>query len=177
MTLVVRTTGDSAGLTAAIRAELARLDRGVPLYRVRTLDAVVRGTVAAPQMRAWLFGLFAFLALTLSIVGVYGVVGYVVGQRTQEIGIRLALGADRRRVIRAMVVEGLRPVALGLILGLMASMATGRLLAQLLFGVGATDLATYVTAVAILLSAAVVATWIPARRVLRVDPMMALRAE
>jgi putative ABC transport system permease protein len=177
MTLVVRATADPAGLTAAIRGELARIDRGVPLYRVRTLDAVVRGTVAAPQMRAWLFGLFALLALTLSVVGVYGVVGYLVGQRTQEIGIRLALGADRRRVLCAMVIEGLRPVAIGLVLGLMASMATGRLMTQLLFGVGVTDFPTYVTAVGMLLVAAVVATWIPARRVLRVDPMIALRAE
>jgi putative ABC transport system permease protein len=164
-------------LTAVIRSELARLDRGVPLYRVRTLDAVVRGTVAAPQMRAWLFGLFALLALTLSTVGVYGVVGYLVGQRTQEIGIRLALGADRRQVIRAMVIEGLRPVALGMIVGLLASLAAGRLMSQLLYGVGAADATTYVAVVVMLLAAAVVATWIPARRVLRLDPMMALRTD
>jgi putative ABC transport system permease protein len=177
MALVVRSSADPAALTAAIRGDLARLDGGVPLYRVRTLDAVVRATVAAPEMRAWLFGLFAALALALSAIGVYGVVGYVVSQRTQEIGIRLALGADRSTVLRAMLVEGLRPVVLGVGAGLALSLAAGRLLARLLFGIGATDPLTYAGAIAVLLAAAAVATWIPARRVLRVDPLLALRAD
>jgi predicted lysophospholipase L1 biosynthesis ABC-type transport system permease subunit len=177
MSLVVRASADPATLTTAIRGELARLDRGVPLYRVRTLDAVVRSTAAAPEMRAWLFGLFAVLALILSIIGVYGVVGYLVGQRTQEIGIRLALGAERGRVLRALLAEGLRPVALGLVAGLAVSLAMGRLLTRLLFGITATDPATYSAVVVVLLAAAIVATWIPARRALRVDPMRALRSE
>jgi putative ABC transport system permease protein len=177
MSLVVRASTDPTTLTNAIRAELARLDRGVPLYRVRTLDAVVRSTAAAPEMRAWLFALFAILALILSVIGVYGVVGYLVGQRTQEIGIRLALGAERGRVLRALLAEGLRPVAFGLVAGVLVSLAMGRLLTRLLFGVTATDPTTYSAVVLVLLAAAVVATWIPARRALRVDPMRALRSE
>jgi putative ABC transport system permease protein len=177
MSLVVRASTDPTRLTAAIRGELARLDRGVPLYRVRTLDALVRSTAAAPEMRAWLFGLFSVLALILSVIGVYGVVGYLVGQRTQEIGIRLALGAERGRVLRALLAEGLRPVALGLAAGVAVSLAMGRLLTRLLFGVTATDPATYSAVVLVLLAAALVATWIPARRALRIDPMRALRSE
>jgi predicted permease len=177
MALVVRSSADPGSLTAAIRGDLARLDRGVPMYRVRTLDAVVRAVVAAPEMRAWLFGLFAALALALSAIGVYGVVGYIVSQRTQEIGIRLALGADSGSVLRAMLVEGLRPVLLGLAAGVALSLAVSRLLARLLFGIGATDPLTYAGVIAVLLLAAGVATWIPARRVLRVDPLLALRAD
>jgi putative ABC transport system permease protein len=177
MTLIVRTAADAAALTASIRAELARLDRGVPLYRVRTLATIVRSTVAAPEMRAWLFALFAATALLLAVIGVYGVVGYLVGQRTQEIGIRLALGAERASVLRAMLLEGLRPVLYGVVAGLLASIAAGRLMTQLLFGVAATDVRTYAAVVAVLFAAAAIATWIPARRVMRVDPMQALRAE
>ena len=177
MTLVVRTRSDPAGLTAAIRSELAQLDRGVPLYRARTLETVVRSTIAAPELRAWLFGLFAALALALAVIGIYGVVGYLVGQRTHEIGIRLALGAERGNVLRAMILEGLRPVALGIAVGLIAAFGAGRLMTRLLFGVGATDMPTYAAVVIVLAAAAVIATWIPARRVTRVDPMSALRAE
>lgn len=177
MTLVVRTAADAAALTSSLRAELARLDRGVPLYRVRTLDTVVRTTVAAPEMRAWLFGLFAMLALALSVVGVYGVVGYLVGQRTQEIGIRLALGAERGSVLRGMLLEGLRPVTLGIAAGLIASVAAGRAMTQMLFEVQPTDAATFASMAALLLLSALVATWIPARRATRVDPAVTLRAD
>jgi putative ABC transport system permease protein len=177
MGLVVRTSADAAALTASIRAELSRLDRAVPLYRVRTLDAVVQSTVAAPRLRAWLFGLFAVLALTLAAVGVYAVVGYLVTQRTQEIGIRLALGAARRDVLRALFVEGLRPVALGLAGGLVLASAGGRAMSGLLFNVPPNDPATLGATVLVLLVAALVATWLPARRALRVDPVIALRSE
>jgi putative ABC transport system permease protein len=149
----------------------------VPLYRVRTLDTVVRSTIAAPELRAWLFGLFAALALALAVIGIYGVVGYLVGQRTQEIGIRLALGADRGNVLRAMIAEGLRPVALGIAIGLVVAFGASQLMARLLFGVGTTDATTYAAVVIVLAASAVIATWIPARRVTRVDPMSALRAE
>ena len=177
MALVVRAAGDPSALTSTIRSELAKIDRGVPLYRARTLESVVRSTVAAPEMRAWLFGLFAALALALAIVGVYGVVGYLVSQRTHEIGVRLALGAERRRVVQGLLFEGLRPVALGLAGGLVASLAASRWLSQLLFSVTPTDPLTYVAVVVLLLLAAAAATLLPARRATRIDPMRALRAE
>ena len=177
MTLVVRTTGDPSALTAGIREQLTSIDRAVPLYRVRTLDRVVRTAVAAPELRAWLFGLFGALALTLAVLGVYGVVTYLVGQRTQEIGIRLALGARRGTVIRAMLLEGLRPVALGIVIGLAGAFVAGRALSQLLFEVKGNDVATFATMAGVLLLAAAIATWLPARRATRVDPVVALRAE
>jgi putative ABC transport system permease protein len=167
----------SSARPAILRRELAQLDRSVPLYRVRTLDAVVRANVAAPQLRAWLFGVFAAVALLLSIVGIYGVVGYLVGQRTQEIGIRLALGAGRPRVLRGVLLEGLRPVSIGLGAGVVASIGLNRLLARLLFGITTTDLTTYVAVIIVLALSAAAATWLPARRILRVDPAIALRGE
>jgi putative ABC transport system permease protein len=177
MAIVVRGVTDLASLTSTIRGELARLDRGVPLYRARTLESMVRFTVAAPEMRAWLFGLLAALALTLAVVGVYGVVGYLVGQRTHEIGVRLALGAERGRVLRGVLFEGLRPVALGIAAGVAASLAASRWLSQMLFSVAPTDILTYVVAITLLFGAAVTATLIPAGRATRVDPMIALRTE
>jgi putative ABC transport system permease protein len=177
MALVVRTSSDPAALAASIRAELTGLDRGVPLYRVRTLDAMVQATVAAPRLRAWLFGLFAFVALTLSAVGVYAVVGYLVSQRTQEIGVRLALGAARRDVLRGLVGEALRPVLIGLGIGLGLALAGGRVVARLLFDVRPDDGVTLAATAAVLLAAALAATWVPARRALRVDPIAALRAD
>ena len=177
MAIVVRGVTDPASLTSTIRGELARLDRGVPLYRARTLESMVRFTVAAPEMRAWLFGLLAALALTLAVVGVYGVVGYLVGQRTHEIGVRLALGADRGRVLRGVLFEGLRPVTLGIAAGVVASLAGSRWLSQMLFSVAPTDTLTYVVVIALLFAAAAMAILIPAGRATRVDPMIALRTE
>ncbi len=177
MTLVVRTQSDPAELTAAIRRELANLDPVVPLSRVRTLDGVVRGATAEPRMQASLLGLFAALALFLAAIGVYGVVSYLVGQRTQEIAIRLALGAAQKVVLGAMLWEGLRPVALGLGSGLLAALATTRLLRGMLFEVSPADVPTYAAVVAILTAIAGAAVWIPARRAAQVDPMVALRAE
>jgi len=177
MALVVRAAADPALLTSSIRAELARLDRGVPLYRVRTLDSIIRANAAAPEMRAWLFGTFAILALSLAVVGVYGVVGYLVGQRTQEIGIRLALGAERATVLVDVLREGLRPVAIGVVVGVIASLVAGRAMTQVLFGVAPNDIATIISTAGLLLLAALVATWVPARRATRVDPMTALRVE
>jgi putative ABC transport system permease protein len=175
MAVVVRTTGDPAALTGGIRQQLAALDRNVPLYRVRTLDTVVRMAVAAPALRAWLFGLFAALALVLAAIGVYGVVGYLVSQRTHEIGIRLALGAARGQVLRAMMLEGLRPVIAGVAVGAIAAVAAGHAMSRLLFGVTPADATTYVAMAGLLLGSAAVATWLPARRALRVDPMRTLR--
>jgi predicted permease len=177
MALVVRTSADPAALTASIRRELAAMDRAVPLYRVRTIDALVRSVTAEPRMRAWLLALFAGVALLLAAVGVYGVVGYLVGQRTQEIAVRLALGAPRRTVLTLMLWEGMRPIALGLVAGLAASLAATRLVSNMLFQTSPTDAVTYAAVIAILTATACAAVLIPARRAARIEPATALRAE
>jgi putative ABC transport system permease protein len=177
MALVVRTSSDPAALSASIRRELAEMDRTVPLYRVRTIDALVDTVTAEPRMRAWLLGLFAAMALLLAAIGVSGVVGYLVGQRTQEIAVRLALGARRRTVLTLMLLEGLRPIGLGILAGIVASLAATRLVSSMLFETSPTDAATYAVVIALLAGIGCVAVLIPARRAARIEPMAALRAE
>jgi putative ABC transport system permease protein len=177
MALAVRTSSDPAALTASIRRELAAMDRAVPLYRVRTVDTLVRNVTAEPRMRAWLLALFAGVALTLAAVGVYGVVGYLVGQRTQEIAVRLALGARERSVLALMLWEGLRPIAIGLVAGIAASLVATRLVSNMLFETSPTDSATYAAVISILAVTAFAAVIVPARRAARIEPMAALRAE
>jgi putative ABC transport system permease protein len=160
-----------------IRRELASLDSTVPLYRVRTIEELVRTATAEPRMRTWLLGLFATLALLLAAVGVYGVVGYVVGQRTQEIAVRLALGARQRTVLTWVMWDGLRPIALGLFAGVLLALAATRWISGMLFQISPTDAPTYAAVVGLLFAIACAAVWIPARRAARVDPMTALRSE
>lgn len=177
MTLVVRSSGDPATLTASVRAQLAALDKDVPLYQIKTLDDVLARTVTAPRFRTWLFGVFAAMSLLLAVVGIYGVIGYVVSQRTNEIGVRLALGAGALRVISMLVAEGLRPVLLGLLLGIVAAAMFSRTMASMLFGVTPSDPLTYAVVALVLGGAALIATLVPALRALRVDPVIALRAQ
>jgi putative ABC transport system permease protein len=177
MTLVVRTVGEPTTLTSAVRHELAQLDAEIPLYQARALARVVTAASAEPRLRATLLGLFAGLALALAVVGVYGVVAYLVGQRIREIGVRLALGAGRADILRLLVLQGVRPVVAGLVLGLVASFGASRLLQAMLFGVTSSDILTYVAAAGALLAASVAAIVIPARRALRVDPAITLRSE
>jgi len=177
MTLAVRASGDPTMLTAAIRSQVDALDPGLPLYGVQRLDTLVIASMAAQRFRTWLLGLFAALALVLAAIGVYGVISLVVSQRTQEMGIRLALGATRLGVLRLVLTEGMRPVVLGLVLGLGGALALGRVLETMLHGVTPADPLTF-GAVAVGLSAvAVLACYVPARRVTRIDPVAALRAE
>jgi putative ABC transport system permease protein len=177
MAVIVRARSDPAALSASIRRELAGIDRTVPLYRVRPLDALVDAVTAEPRMRAWLLGLFAAMALLLAAIGVYGVVGYLVGQRTQEIAVRLALGARRRTVLGLMFWEGLRPIGLGIVAGIVASLAATRFVSNMLFETSPTDAATYAVVVALLAGIGCVAVLIPARRAARIEPMAALRSE
>jgi putative ABC transport system permease protein len=177
MTLVVRATGESAPLTSAIRRELSQVDAAIPLYQVRTLSRVLAASVSQPRLRAGLLTLFAGLALLLASVGVYGVVGYLVSQRTREIGVRLALGARAAEVMRMIVAQGMRPVIIGMAAGCGAALALSRMLASMLFGIDATDMWTFAAASTILAAAALMATVLPARHALRVDPMTALRSD
>ena len=175
--LVLRTNQEPASLISAARTQVAALDKGVPVYQVATMDQLLSNSVAPQRFNLFLLGLFAALALTLAAVGIYGVLSFGVSQRTHEIGIRLALGAHPRDVLRLVVRQGMKLALTGLAIGVVASLALTRLMASLLFEVSATDPATF-AAVAILLAlVALAACYIPARRAMRTDPMIALRYE
>ncbi len=175
--LVVRTAGDPLALAAPVRAAIWALDPDLPVVDEMTLARVVARSVWQSRLYSWLFGIFGGVALLLAATGVYGVVAYAVSRRTREIGIRMALGASRRDVGRLIVGQGARLAALGLALGLAAAYALTPVLASLLFGVAATDPATFAGATAGLLAVALGAAWLPARRAARLDPAVALRAE
>ncbi len=177
MMLVVRANVPPASLTGQVRAELNQLDREVPLSQVATMTTTLGRTVAEPRMRATLVGLFAALAMMLATIGVYGVVAYLVGQRTQEIGVRRALGAQAREVVAMLVRESMRPVAAGLVLGVLGAFALSRVLSAMLFQVSSTDVTTYAMACGVLGLAALLASVIPARRALGVDPINAVRGQ
>ena len=177
MSIFVRTQLDSQSLTNALRRTVAEIDKDVPVYRTRTLADYMAGSIAQPRLNAMLVGLFALIALLLATAGIFGVMSYSVTQRTQEIGIRLALGAQRYDVFRLVVGQGMRFVGVGLLLGLIGVFACTRLLQSLLFGVGATDLLTISSVTFLLAFVAFIACWWPARRASGVDPVVALRSE
>jgi putative ABC transport system permease protein len=177
MRVVVRADADPASLTRMVREELTQMDREVPLSQVTTLSRALEATVAAPRMRANLLGLFAALAMILAAIGVYGVVAYMVGQRTQEIGVRRALGAKAVDVMMMLIREAMRPVAIGIVIGIAGAYAMTRLLAAMLFEISATDVTTYLVACAVLGIAALLASIVPARRALGVDPITAVRGQ
>ena len=166
MRMVVRADAEPAALTRMVREELSQLDREVPLSQVTTLSRALDATVAAPRMRANLLGLFAALAMALAAIGVYGVVAYMVGQRTQEIGVRRALGAKAGDVLAMLLREALRPVGIGIVIGIAGAFAMTRLLAAMLFEISTTDVATYAVACGVLAVAALLASIVPARRAL-----------
>jgi putative ABC transport system permease protein len=175
--LAVRTSNDPSSIAAAVRAEISALDPQVPISEVATMDDVVSASVANQRFGAFLFFLFGAVALVLTAVGIYGVISYGVAQRTHEIGIRLALGAGRREVLRLIVGETMRPALLGAALGLCAAFALTRLLTRLLYNVKPTDPPVFVAVLLLLIAVAWIASYIPARRATRVDPMIALRYE
>jgi putative ABC transport system permease protein len=175
--LVVRTHGDPRQLASAIRAEIHSLDREMPIAAVRTMDKYVSDSVAAPRFNTILLGGFAALALVLAAVGIFGVISYSVAQRTQEIGIRRALGADTGSVMRMVVMQGLLLSVIGVSVGAGGALAVTRLLGSLLFEVTPTDPATFTAVAAALIGVAFLASFLPARRAARIDPMVALRYE
>jgi predicted permease len=177
MTLAVRTSLDPASVTGAIREQVFAIDKSLPLYNIATMDQLVSNSIAQPRLNLSLIVAFAVLALALAAVGVYGVMAYVVTQRTQEFGIRMALGASPSDVLKQVFLEGGRIAALGLALGLIAALALTRLMASLLFGVKPDDPVTLGVAAALLAFVALIACYIPARRATRVDPLVALRYE
>lgn len=177
MTLVVRTAGDPTSLSAAIRGEVLNLDKEQPISSIKTLNQLFSTSIAQQQFSMLLLGIFAAVALVLAAVGIYGVLSYAVTQRTHEIGIRMALGAGRGHVLRLVVGKGMLLTVIGVAGGLVAAFGLTRLMASLLFGVTATDTATFASVASVLLVVALLACYIPARRATKVDPLVALRYE
>jgi len=175
--LVVRTPLNPAGLAPAIREQIWALDKDIPIAKVATMDRLLAESVAQPRFRTLLLGIFAALALVLASVGIYGVISYSVTQRTHEIGIRMALGAQARDVSKLVIRDGVALALIGVTMGLAASLALTRLMESLLFEVSTTDQSIFAGVGALLVAVAVLACWIPARRASRVDPMVALRCE
>jgi putative ABC transport system permease protein len=176
LSVLVRTAMEPDALTQTLRSKVRELSADVPV-KFTTMEAALSENVAAPRFRTLLLGIFAGLAMCLAMVGVYGVMSYVVGQRSNEIGLRMALGASPRDVLRLVLRQGLLLAAIGIAIGLACSVAMTRLLASMLFGVKATDPPTYGAVVVLLVSVAMVASYVPARRAMGVDPIVALRYE
>jgi len=176
-TLFVRTQGDPWALVAPIRERVRQLDPKQPVGRVRTLEQVRANDLASPRLTTALIGLFALLALVITAAGIVGVVSYSVSQRTQEIGIRMALGADRDRVVQMVLRQGLAPVVIGMAAGVIGALALTKLMAGLLFGVGPTDPTTFAAVLLGLFLVAATACWHPARRAAGIEPMLALRSD
>jgi predicted permease len=177
LTMVVRTASDPQGLIGALRSEFQRLDANLPVYNVQTLTEHMDLPLFPARVAAMLLGGFGLLALTLAAIGIFGVMSYAVSQRTREIGIRMALGANARGILQLVVGHGLRLILLGMVIGLTVAFAGTRLMSALLYGVSATDSMTFVVIALLLISVALLACYLPARRATKVDPMVALRYE
>lgn len=177
MTVVLRTAGDPANLTTAARREILAIDPDLPIYDVRTMEDLVYKSLAGPRFNMLLLEIFAGLALILAAVGVYGVIGYSVTQRTHELGLRMAMGAQARDVIRLILREAMILTSIGLAAGLVAALLATRVLSTLLFSVRPTDPGVFVAVSVLLAGVALLASYIPARRATRVDPISALRCE
>jgi predicted permease len=176
-TLVVRTTGNPEALLGAVRAQINQLDRNLALTNGQTIEQTLAQGLWAARMGAALLGLFGFLALILASIGIYGVLSYSVAQRTSEIGIRVALGAQPRQVLGLVLRQGMLLAAVGTVLGVLVAFPVARLAATLLYGVSPADPLTYISIILLLMFVAFLACYVPARRATRIDPLVALRFE
>jgi predicted permease len=178
MNVVLRSDAtDPAALTSAVKRELHNLDRDLPMYGVRTMQQRIEESLARRRFSTVMLGLFAALALALATIGIYGVMSYLVSQGTREIGIRMALGATRRGILALVVRQGMVLAMAGVGIGLLGALAIMRLMNSLLFGVKATDPLTFIVIALLLSAVALVASYVPAQRAARVDPMISLRCE
>jgi putative ABC transport system permease protein len=177
MSVAVSTKGDPNGVVAAVRNAVHSVDAGLPIAQVNTMEKLVEASVGQRRLSMILLGLFSGIALLLASIGIYGVMSYSVAQRSRELGIRMALGAERGRVLRLVVGQGMGLAAIGVVIGLVAAFALTRFLAAQLYGVGATDPVTFGTVAGLLVGVALLASLLPAMRATRVDPVVALRDE
>jgi len=174
---VARTASDPAAAAGAIVRAVHEIDPTIPVYDIRTMQDRMSDSLARQRFSTIMLGAFAAFALLLAVVGVYGVMSYLVTQGTRDIGVRMALGAQRSRIVGMVIRQGMELTGVGIVLGLVGAAALTRVMASLLFGVSATDLATFSAVPIVLAAIALVASYLPARRATRVDPVVALREE
>jgi predicted permease len=177
LNLAIRTHGDPRSLIAPIQREIWSVDKDQAVYQIQTMEEMIRASIGTRRFAMQLLILFALLALVLATIGIYGVVSYAVTQRTHEIGVRMALGADRRDVSRLVIRQAMQPVLLGVLIGVAGALALTRLMKTLLYGVSPTDPLTFAAISLLLACVALLACWVPSRRAMKVDPMVALRYE
>ena len=174
---IIQTAGDPTSLSTAIQHEIQSEDSRLAASKIRTMDQVISESTARQTFNMLLLTIFAGLALLLAAIGIYGLMSYTVEQRTQELGIRVALGASRNDMLRLVVRQGMLLAGIGVAVGLAASFALNRVLANMVFGVKTTDPITYASVTVVLVGAALLATYLPARRATKIDPLIALRYE
>ena len=174
MSFTIRTAGDPMGLVAAIRGEIVSMDPTVPIARIRTMERVLSSSVARDRFSMLLLALFA---LVLASVGIYGVTSYSISQRTAEIAIRMAVGANRSDVVKLVMVSGAKLALSGVVLGLVGAAALSRIMASQLYAIGATDPLTFSGVALVLAVVALAATFVPALRAARIDPVLAIQGE
>jgi putative ABC transport system permease protein len=177
MILVARTAVEPEKMSQSVRAEVAGLDPGIPIFDFKTLEEHVGISLFLQRMAATLLSIFGLLALSLAAIGLYGVMAYAVSQRTRELGIRISVGAERRDILKLILGQGLAMSVVGLLAGLVAALAVTRLTAKLLYGVSATDPVTFIVIALLLLCVSLPACYFPARRATKVDPIIALRMD
>jgi ABC-type antimicrobial peptide transport system permease subunit len=177
VSLVVRASGDARQLVSPVLAAIRAVDSDQPVYEVRTMNEVLDQSLALRWFNALVVSLFAASSLLLAMIGIYGVIAWTVRQRTREIGVRMALGAQRNAVLALVLHRGLRLASSGIVIGVIGAIALTRSLRSLLFGVGPVDLFTFTAVPLLLVLVALLACWLPARRAANVDPIEALRCE
>jgi predicted permease len=176
-TFVIRTRGNPVDIAASARAAVASIDAGLPLADLRPLSEVVSAAIGQPRFTTLVMSFFAIIAFFLAALGLYGILAYSVEQRVREIGVRVALGADKREIFRLIIGAGMRLALVGAAVGVPSALALTRLMGRMLSGVTSADPVTYIAVVGMLVISALLASYLPARRATRVDPIVALRAE